>query len=84
MCNRGAWDRVGWANIPRARFPSKIPILFMWGKNKNVQFHGPEFIESIEKTPGSRWKSYDGAGHWLQESRHKGDIVQEMKRFMEK
>lgn len=78
---RGGVLRGGLSDTLKARFPS-VPIFFMYGSKKNAQFHGPKFIKKIEETPGCRVKSYDDVGHWLQESKHKDEIMKDMRDFM--
>lgn len=51
------------APLPKPQHPS-CPILFMYGKYKNVMFHSDEFIQQIRKSPGSRYVEMD-TGHWV-------------------
>lgn len=73
--------RVGPKKMTRPRFPSGIPVCFLFGRKKNTMFHTDDFLSQLDETPGCRWKSYD-AGHWLQEGEHKDEIVEEMRDFM--
>ena len=66
----------------RPRYPvSNCKILFMYGKKKRCMFHGPEFLEKIEKDEGSSWRAFD-AGHWVQTSAFQPEVIAEMRRFM--
>lgn len=42
-------------------------ILFVYGKRKNIFFHGPRIIEHLNSTAGCRQVGYDNVGHWVQE-----------------
>jgi cis-3-alkyl-4-acyloxetan-2-one decarboxylase len=72
--------RAGPKNMLRPRFPT-CPIFFMYGTKKNCMFHSQRFLKQIEDTPGCQSTSYD-CGHWVQESKFKGEILTEMRSFM--
>ena len=48
----------------RPKYPSDIPLLYLFGTKKNMLFHTPSFLKKIESESSSRWRSFD-CGHWL-------------------
>ena len=74
--------RKGPKQMLRPRYPvANCKLLFMYGTKKRCMFHGPEFLEKIDKDEGSSWRAFD-AGHWVQTSGFQSEIVSEMRQFM--
>ena len=74
--------RKGPKQMLRPRYPvANCKLLFMYGTKKRCMFHGPEFLEKIDKDEGSSWRAFD-AGHWVQTSGFQSEIIGEMRQFM--
>lgn len=61
----------------------KCPILFLYGRQKNVMFHGPKFLTDISEKflQDSCSKSLElDAGHWLMHQQTQ-KLIEEMKSF---
>ena len=79
---RMGYLRMGPKKMPRPRYPvGGCKILFMYGTKKNCMFHGPEFIDQIDKDEGSSWRAFD-CGHWVQTSEFQREVIEEMRAFM--
>ena len=75
--------RLGAKRMLRPKEP-RCPILFFYGKSKNVMFHGNSFVESLRgRTDGSVVKPMENAGHWMLNTTENASIVlQTLREFL--
>jgi cis-3-alkyl-4-acyloxetan-2-one decarboxylase len=55
---------TGNAGALRKWNPPKVPVLYLYGRNKPLFFHSPRWLEHVDKQPGSKVVSYPG-DHWF-------------------
>ena len=64
-----------------SQFAATVPQFFAYGAKKNISFHTPDYIQSLEATPGCRCKAYDG-GHWFHTT-HEAEFQKDVLEFLE-
>jgi len=61
-------------------FTSTVPILFMYGKDKKMMFHSPEWIDLLGRRPGSLVQPVDG-DHWFFIKGNEGVLITAVQSF---
>ena len=71
-----------WGGITmKTRYP-KCPLLYMYGRNKNIMFHNASTLERIKSDKNASYREFKG-GHWFFDEEPE-QVVEEIKKFLEK
>jgi len=44
---------------------TKVPLLYIYGRQKRVMFHTPKYLQRLEQAHNCRHICYEDAGHWI-------------------
>jgi len=59
---------------------TKVPLLYIYGKQKRIMFHSEPYLRRLETHPDCRHIGYDDAEHWIHLS-HPDRMANDMKEF---
>ena len=61
---------------------TKVPLLYIFGRQKRVMFHSPTYLQRLDKHPDCRHVCYEDAGHWIHTT-HPERMARDMVDFFE-
>ena len=75
----------GGALLKEFRMPplERIPLLFIYGKEKNTMFHTKANLDCLDSTKGCAHFGIDGAAHWVYRQKE-NKCVELVKSFLAK